>query len=69
MEYFVEYYSNEEEGEQAEELSRSDFVNLVKDHKARGFEPMLEHDVFTMFENGRDGERLTVRDEYGLFYG
>ena len=69
MEYFVEYYPNAEEGEQAEELTRPEFVNLVREHRARGFDPMLEHDVFTVFDNGRDGERLTIRDEYGLFYG
>lgn len=69
MEYFVEYYPNANEGEQAEELSKSEFLSLIRDHKLRGYDPLIEYDVFTIFENGRDGERLTIRDEYGIFYG
>ena len=69
MEYFVEYYPNAGEGEQAEELTKADFIALISDHKMRGYDPLIEYDVFTVFNNGRDGERLTIRDEYGIFYG
>ena len=69
LEYFVEYIPNEDEGEQAQELTKVEFTSLINDHKARGIEPLLEYDVFTVFDNGRSGHRLTIRDEYGLFYG
>ena len=69
MEYFIEYYPNENEGEQASEISRSEFVELIGLHKERGLDALIEHDVFSIFENGRDGERLTIRDEYGIYYG
>ena len=69
MEYFVEYYPNADEGEQAQELTKSEFLSLIRDHKARGLDALIEYDVFTVYENGRSGERLTIRDEYGIFYG
>jgi hypothetical protein len=68
MEYFVEYYPTENEGEQAQELTKSDFVALIRDHKARGLDALIEYDVFTVYDHGRSGERLTIRDEYGIFY-
>ena len=69
MEYFVEYYPNEDEGEQAVEVSRSEFIEIIKCHKERGLDALIEYDVFSIFENGRDGERLTIRDDYGIYYG
>jgi hypothetical protein len=69
MEYFVEYYPNADEGEQAQELTKAEFLALIRDHKARGYDALIEYDVFTVFNNGRNGERLTIRDEYGVFYG
>ena len=69
MEYFVEYYPNAGEGEQAVEVSRSEFIEIIKCHKERGLDALIDHDTFTIFENGRDGERLTIRDEYDIYYG
>jgi len=68
MEYFVEYYPNANEGEQAQEVSRSEFIELIKCHKERGRDALIEYDAFSIFENGRNGDRLTIRDEYGIFY-
>lgn len=68
MEYFVEYYPNADDGEQAQELTKSEFISLIRDHKSRRIDPLIEYDVFTIYENGRSGERLTIRDEYGIFY-
>ena len=69
MEYFVEYYPNNEEGEQVEELNLGDFISLIRDHKERGLDAELEFDNFTIFDNGRDGQRLTILDKFGIFYG
>lgn len=69
MEYFVEYYPNADEGEQAQELTKSEFVALIREHKAHGLDALIEYDVFTVYENGRSGVRLTIRDEYGIYYG
>jgi hypothetical protein len=69
LEYGVEYYPNTEEGEQFEYLTERDFLGLIASHKARGFDPAIEYDRFTIFENGRDGRLLTIRDVYGIFYG
>ena len=68
LEYFVEYYPNEHEGEQAEELTKVDFEALINDHKARGLDPVLSYETFSIFENGRSGPRLTIIGEYGVFY-
>lgn len=69
LEYFVEYYPNEHEGEQAEELTKAEFEALINTHKARGLDPVLSYETFSIFENGRSGHRLTIVDEYGVFYG
>ena len=69
LEYFVEYTPNEHEGEQAEELTKAEFEALINDHKARGLEPVLSYESFSIFENGRSGHRLTIIDEYDVFYG
>jgi len=69
MEYFVEYYPNNEEGEQVEELNLGDFISLIRDHKERGLDAEFEFDNFTIFDNGRDGQRLTILDKFGIFYG
>lgn len=69
MEYFVEYYPNDDDGEQAQELNLSDFMGLIRDHQERGLDVQFEFDNFTIFDNGRDGQRLTIKDEYGIFYG
>ena len=69
LEFFVEYYPNVDEGEQAQELSESDFIGLIVDHKNRGLEPIIEYDKFTIFDSGRSGRRLTIIDENGVYYG
>jgi hypothetical protein len=69
LEYGVEYYPTPEEGEQFEYLTERDFLDLIASHKARGLDPAIEYARFTIFDNGRDGRRLTIRDVYGIFYG
>ena len=69
LEYGVEYYPNNDEGEQWEELTESEFICLINDHKAKGLDPILEYERFTIYDNGRDGRRLTIRDVYGVYYG
>jgi hypothetical protein len=69
LEYGVEYCTYAEEGEQWHELSEFEFLELIAAHKARGLDPLLEYDRFTIFDNGREGRRLTIRDEYGVYYG
>lgn len=69
LEYGVEYYPNEEEGEQFEYLTHSEFLSLLRDHELRGLSPCVVYDYFTLFNDGREGARLTVRDQYGVYYG
>ena len=69
IEYGVEYFPNEDEGEQWQELTEFEFISLIQDHKQRGIDPLIEYDCFTIFDNGRSGRRLTIRDEYGVYYG
>jgi len=68
LEFFVEYLPNEHEGEQAVELTENAFLELITDHKEQDVEPVIQYDRFTVFENGRDGRRLTIIDEHGVFY-
>jgi hypothetical protein len=68
LEFGVEYYPNAEEGEQFEYLTHHEFLSLLRDHELRGLSPCLVYDHFTIFENGRSGSRLTIRDDYGLYY-
>ena len=68
IEYGVEYYPNFDEGEQFEYLTESEFLGLIKDHESRGFNPEIVYDKFTIFNNGRDGRRLTIKDTWGLYY-
>ena len=68
MEYFVEYYPNADEGEQVVEVSRSEFIKIIKCHKERGLPTSIDFDALSIFENGRDAEHLTIRDEYGIYY-
>ena len=69
MEWGVEYYPNEQEGEQFDELTEQDFKELILAHTARGIEPHLRMEWFSLFENGREGKRLTIVDEWGVYYG
>ena len=69
LEYGVEYYPNPNEGEQFEYLEEWQFIDLINLHKSRGYAPMIEYERFTIYDNGRSGRRLTIKDEYGLFYG
>lgn len=69
LEYGVEYFPNPEEGEQWEELSERAFLDLIASHKARGLDPTLDYEKFTTFDNGREGRRLTIRDDFGIYYG
>jgi hypothetical protein len=69
IEFGVEYYPNPEEGEQWQELSESEFLAILDMHKARGLQPVIEYERFTIFDNGRDGSRITILDETGVYYG
>lgn len=69
LEYGVEYSPNLDEGEQWQELTESEFLDLIAQHKAKGIDPILEYECFTMFDNGREGKRLTIVDESGVYYG
>ena len=69
MEYFVEYYPDNNDGETlAEELTLADFLGLISDHKERGIDPTFDFSNFTIAKNGRDGQRLTIEDEHNIFY-
>jgi hypothetical protein len=68
LQYGVEYYPNSEEGEQWQELTKLEFNNLVKAHESRGYAPRIIYESFSVFENGRSGERLTLVDEWGIYY-
>jgi hypothetical protein len=68
LEFFVEYRPNDDEGEQAHELSESEFIGLIAAHKRLGVDPLIDYDRFTIFDNGRDGRRLTIRDDSGVYY-
>ena len=68
LEYFVEYYPNKSEGEQADELNEMQFLSLIYDHKVKGIDPLIEYNKFTGAENGRTGRRLTIRDKHGIYY-
>jgi len=68
LEFFVEYRPNADEGEQADELTEMQFIGLIADHKSKGIDPLIEYNKFTVFENGRDGRRLTIRDDSGVYY-
>lgn len=69
LEFGVEYYPNPEEGPQFEEVTESQLLDLIAQHNARGLNARLEYERFTLSENGRDGRRLTLVDEWGIFYG
>lgn len=69
LEYGVEYYPNLDEGEQWQELTESEFLDLIAQHNAKGIDAKLEYERFTTFDNGREGKRLTIVDELGLYYG
>lgn len=68
LEYGVEYYPNNDEGEQWQELTEAEFLSLIRDHKARGLEYKLDYERFTIFDNGRTGCKLTILDTYGVYY-
>ena len=68
MEYFEEYYPNADEGAQAQEISRSEFIEIIKCHKERGLDALIEYDTFSIVDNDDPIEILTIRDEYGIFY-
>jgi hypothetical protein len=69
LEYGVEYYPNTDEGPQWQEVTEFEFLDLMAQHNARGIDARLEYERFTIFENGRDGRRLTLIDEWGIYYG
>lgn len=69
LEYGVEYRPNEDEGEQWEELTEWEFLDLIASHKRRGFSVNMEYDSFSIRENGRFGKRLTIVDDWGIYYG
>lgn len=68
MEYGIEYCPSEQEGEQWQEVTESEFLEVIALHKVRGLDPLIEYDRFTVFDNGREGRRLTIRDVYEVFY-
>ena len=69
FEFGVEYYPNPNDGEQWQELTEMEFLAIIAMHKARGYDPAIEYEKFTVFDNGREGRRLTIRDEWGIYYG
>lgn len=69
IEWGVEYYPNEQEGEQWQELTEQESKDLILAHNARGIDPHLRMEWFTIFENGREVKRLTIVDEWGIYYG
>ena len=69
MEWGVEYYPNEQEGEEWQELTKQEFKDLLRTYNARGIDPALRMEWFSIFENGREGKRLTIVDEWGIYYG
>ena len=69
LEYGVEYFPNYGESEQWQELAEYEFLELIAQHNKRGIDARLEYESFTTFDNGRDGKRLTLVDEWGLYYG
>ena len=69
LEFFVEYRPNVDEGEQSQELSETEFADLLSEYKRMGVDPLIDYQRFTIFDNGRDGRRLTIRDDSGIYYG
>jgi len=69
LEFFVEYRPNADEGEQSQELSEQEFLELLAEHNRLGVDPLIDYEKFTVFENGRSGRRLTIRDDGGIYYG
>ena len=69
MEWGVEYSPNEQEGEEWQELTEQEFKDLLLSHTARGIEPSLRMEWFSIFDNGREGKRLTLVDTWGIYYG
>tara|TARA_R100001163_G_scaffold13349_1_gene12333 strand:+ start:1003 stop:1221 length:219 start_codon:yes stop_codon:yes gene_type:complete len=68
LEYFVEYHPNEDQEETVIQMTEMEFISLIADHKSKGIDPLIEYDKFTVFENGRSGRRLTIRDDHGIYY-
>lgn len=68
LEYGVEYYPNPDEGPQWDEVTESQLLDLIAQHNARGLDARLEYERYTIYENGRAGRRLTLVDEWGIFY-
>lgn len=69
LEYGVEYYPNPDEGPQFDEVTESQLLDLIAQHNAKGLDARLEYERFTIYDNGREGRRLTLVDERGIFYG
>ena len=59
MRYNVEYYPNESEGEQAQEISESEFMELLQMHANAKRNPCI----------WADDEQLTIQDVWGIYYG
>lgn len=70
LEYGVEYYPNNGEGKQWQELTETKFLSLLRDHKAINLNAVIEYTNYQIFKRGPySGKRLTIRDEYGVYYG
>ena len=69
LEYGVEYLPNDAEGTQWQELTELQFLDLLKSHKKRGYTVNMDYESFTVSQNGRSGKRLTIYDDWGIYYG
>jgi hypothetical protein len=58
MIYGVEYYPNGNEGEQWEEVTQTEFIDLIKMHAFRG----------CLVETVWEGDTLTIKDSWGTYY-
>ena len=75
LEYGVEYLPNDAEDTQWQELTELQFLDLLKSHKKRGYTVNMDYESFTVSLSrpdameGRSGKRLTIYDDWGIYYG
>ena len=44
LEFFVEYRPNADEGEQSQELSEQEFLELLAEHNRLGVDPLIDYE-------------------------
>lgn len=64
----VEYTPNPDEGEQFEELTELQFLELQREHQNKGLDAIITYERATTRENGASYQRLTIHDAFGLYY-